>query len=72
MLQPIATILAAEATDQLDTPVSMDGMQPLQAFDNGARAAIQVVELIARAKESGLTGAQTQQALALVNWENRA
>ena len=42
-------------------------MQPLQAYDAGgrARAAAQVVELLARAKEAG---GDPDQALALVNW----
>ena len=42
-------------------------MQPLQAYDAGgrARAAAQVVELLARAKEAGV---DPDVAMKLVNW----
>lgn len=62
-------MLADEATAKLDTPAPADMMQPLQAFDSGARArtAAQVVELLATAKESGV---DPEKALALVNWES--
>ena len=70
MLQPIANAMAAEASEKLGQSVSLDVMQPLQAFDAGgrARAAAQVVELLARAKEAGLSDVQIQTALGLVNW----
>tara|TARA_R110001592_G_scaffold363248_4_gene682152 strand:- start:716 stop:1780 length:1065 start_codon:yes stop_codon:yes gene_type:complete len=66
-LQPIANCIAAEASEKLDQPVTLDVMRPLQAFDQGgrARAAGAVVELLARAKEAGIN---PDQALALVNW----
>ncbi len=67
MLQPVANGIAAEASEKLGTPIKLDVMQPLQAFDAGgrARAAAQVVELLALAKEAGVN---PDDALKLVNW----
>jgi hypothetical protein len=64
-LQPIANLIGAEVSEKLDSPVTLDVMQPLQAFDAGgrARAAIAVVQLMAQA------GIDADQALKLVNWE---
>lgn len=68
-LQPIANLIAAEISEKLATRVTLDVMQPLQAFDAGgrARAAAQLVQLLAQAKESGV---DANQALNLVNWDN--
>ena len=67
-LQPIAALLAEEATAKLGSPVRIDVMRPLQAFDAGgrARAAAAVVELLARAKETGI---DPSEALRLVDWD---
>ena len=69
-LTPICNLIAAEGSEKLAAPVTLDCMTPLQAYDAGgrARAAFQVVQLLAHAKEAGLSEAQTQQALGLVNW----
>jgi hypothetical protein len=66
-LQPVANLLAAEASQKLEQSVSIDVMQPLQAFDASgrARAANAVVQLLTQAKEAGI---DPDQALKLVNW----
>lgn len=50
-----SNLIAAEASQKLDQPVSLDVMQPLQAFDAGGRAsaASAVVHLFAQAKKAG-------------------
>ncbi|MAT92866.1 MAG: hypothetical protein CME59_09710 [Halioglobus sp.] len=67
VLQPIANCIAQEATAKLDTPIALDVMQPLQAFDAGGRARTvgAIVEALSRAKESGVN---PDDALKLVNW----
>jgi hypothetical protein len=67
-LQPIANLIGSEASAKLGQPVTLDVMEPLQAFDAGgrARAASAVVQLLAMAKEAGV---DADQALKLVNWE---
>lgn len=66
-LQPVAALMAQEASDKLGTPVTIDVMRPLQAFDAGARAPAmaQIVEAMAMAKE---TGVDLDKAVQLVNW----
>ena len=68
-LQPIAALLAEEASEKLATPVSIDTMRPLQAFDAGgrARAAAGIIQALAMAKEAGV---DPDQAMRLVNWES--
>ena len=68
-LQPIAALIAEEATEKLGSPVALDVMRPLQAFDAGGRAgaASTLVEALARAKEAGVDPAQ---AMRLVDWES--
>lgn len=67
-LQPIAQLLAEEASIKLGSTVTLDVMRPLQAFDAGgrARAASQVVNALAAAKETGVDPAT---AMRLVDWE---
>ncbi len=69
-LQPIAMLLAEEATDKLGSEVMIDLMRPLQAYDVGgrARALSTIVATIAEAKAGGLTGPEMNAALTLVNW----
>ena len=71
MLQPIAELIAEEATAKLDTQVKLDVMRPLQAFDAGgrARAVSAVVGALAVAKGAGIEAVEVEKALALVNWE---
>jgi len=67
-LQPMGALLAEEATAKLGTPVEIDVMRPLQAFDAGgrARAAATMVQALALAKEAGVDPAD---ALKLVDWD---
>ena len=67
-LQPIATAMAEEASDKLGTPVKIDTLRPLQAYDSGgrARALSAIVQTLALAKESGV---DPEKALALVDWK---
>jgi hypothetical protein len=69
-LQPIAELLAEEATAKLGTAVTIDVIRPLQALDAGgrARALATIVEAFGRAKELGLTPAEMQAALTSVNF----
>lgn len=70
MLQPAAALLAEEASEKLGTPVEIDVMRPVQAFDAGgrARALSTIVEALARAKEAGIDPAALNAALTIVNW----
>ena len=70
VLQPMAELVAAEATVKLGVPVMIDVGRPLQAFDAGgrARALLGLVEAMGRAKELGLSPAEVQAALVSVNW----
>lgn len=69
VLSPLAAAIAEECTDKLGTPVKLDVMRPLQAFDAGgrARAAAGIVQTLALAKEAGVDPAP---ALKLVDWGN--
>lgn len=69
-LQPIAMLLAEEATNKLGTAVMIDVMRPVQAFDAGgrARALSTIIEALAKAKEAGLAPGDVNAALTLVNW----
>ena len=70
MLQPLAELMAEEATAKLGGRVTIDVGRPLQAFDAGgrARALAQLIEATGRAKELGLTPAEMGAALKAVNW----
>ncbi|MAW87172.1 MAG: hypothetical protein CMJ42_11640 [Phyllobacteriaceae bacterium] len=70
-LQPIASLIAQEASAKLATPVKVDVMGPLQAYDAGARARAitAVVQALAMAKETGI---DPQQAMALLDWSKEA
>ena len=69
-LQPIAALIAEEASQKFGAPVTLDTLRPLQAFDAGgrARALATIVEALARAKEAGLAPGDVGQALELVDW----
>ncbi|RNJ63022.1 MAG: phage portal protein [Porphyrobacter sp. IPPAS B-1204] len=66
-LQPIAVMIAQEASEKLASGVTLDVMRPLQAFDVGgrARALAAVVQTLALAKESGV---DPEKAMKLVDW----
>ncbi|MDN5872796.1 MAG: phage portal protein [Sinobacteraceae bacterium] len=70
MLQPIAMLLAEEATDKLGSDVMIDVMRPVQAYDVGgrARAMATIIEGLANAKELGLSPDEVNTALTMVNW----
>jgi len=67
MLQPIANLIAEETSQKLGSPVTVDVMQPLQAFDVGARSrsVAAIVGALAQAKEAGIDPGDV---LKLVNW----
>lgn len=69
VLQPIAAMIAEEATAKLGVLVELDVMRPMQAFDAGgrARALTAIVGALAAAKEAGV---DPSEALKLVNWES--
>jgi len=69
-LQPIAALLAEEASEKLGSTVEIDVLRPVQAFDVGgrARALSTIVQALAQAKESGLSADELNTALTLVNW----
>lgn len=64
-LQPIAAMIAAEATAKLDAAVTIDTLRPLQAYDAGgrARALSGIIQGLAQARESGLSDEQITAAL---------
>ncbi len=70
-LQPMAMLMAQEATAKLGTGIKIDTMGPLQAYDAGARARAitAVVQALATAKESGT---DPQAAMALLDWSKEA
>lgn len=69
-LQPIAMLLAEEASNKLGSEVMIDLMRPVQAFDLGgrARALATIVQALTQAKEAGLAPGDLNAALTLVNW----
>lgn len=71
-LQPIAGLIAEEATRKLGTSVAIDTMQPLQAYDAGgrARALSGIVQGLALARESGLSEEQITAALKFAGIED--
>lgn len=70
-LQPMAMLVAQEASDKLGGPVQLDLMRPLQAYDTGAKARSlsAYIEALASAKEAGLTPGEVGAALSFVNLE---
>ena len=69
-LQPVAALVAEEASAKLGAAVEIDVMRPLQAFDAGgrARALATTVQALAQAKEAGLAPGDLAAVGALVNW----
>jgi hypothetical protein len=67
-LQPMAEVMAEEATEKLGNAVTLDVMRPLQAFDSGGRArtVTALVKALAEAKAAGVDPAA---ALHLVDWK---
>lgn len=69
VLQPIAAMIAEEASEKLAQPVKLDTLRPLQAFDAGgrARAITAIVGALAQAKDAGV---DPSEAMKLVDWGN--
>jgi phage portal protein BeeE len=70
VLQPLAEIIAEEATAKLGTAVSLDVHRALQSFDAGgsARALAGIIGALAQAKEAGLSDAQVAAAFSALDW----
>jgi phage portal protein BeeE len=70
-LQPIAALLAEEASEKLGSKVDIDCIGPTQAFDAGgsARALATIIQAYAQAKEAGLAPAVVDAALAKLDWK---
>ncbi|SFN46715.1 Phage portal protein BeeE [Roseovarius lutimaris] len=70
-LQPIAAMLADEATAKLGAEVTIDTIRPLQAFDAGgrARALSAIIKTLAEAKEAGIPPGDVSGAMRMVDWE---
>jgi hypothetical protein len=68
-LQPVAMLLAEEATAKLGGPVAIDTLRPLQAYDAGgrARAMLSVVQALAMAKSGEVSQADMNAAFDLVD-----
>lgn len=71
VLQPIAQLMAEEATEKLGTEVKIDVVRPAQAFDAGgrARAFAGMVQALAMAKEAGLDPQAVEDSLKFIDWE---
>ena len=69
VLQPIAELIAEEASEKLGGAVELDTLRPLQAYDAGgrARALSGVIQAFAQANDAGLTPDQLKQALSFID-----
>ncbi|MGC9448572.1 phage portal protein [Cereibacter johrii] len=69
-LQPVAMLLAEEASVKLGAEVTIDTMRPTQAYDVGgrARALSVIIGAMAEAKAAGLTPGEFNFAATLTNW----
>ncbi|WP_296221355.1 phage portal protein [uncultured Sphingomonas sp.] len=70
VLQPMALIVAEEATAKLGQPVTIDCVRPMQAFDHGgkARAFATMLGALAEAKAAGLDMQTIKDAEAFIDW----
>jgi len=71
ILQPIAELMAEEATEKFGQAVKIDVHRHLQSFDAGgsARAVAGIVQALAQAKEAGLSDATVQAAFGALDWK---
>lgn len=69
-LQPLAELIAEEASAKLGGPVSIDVHRALQSYDVGAnaRALATMVQALATAKEAGLSDAQLAAVFGALDW----
>lgn len=72
VLQPLALIVAEEATVKLGQPVTMDVVRPMQAYDHGgkARAFATMVNALAEAKAAGLDMQAIHDAESFIDWQD--
>ncbi len=70
VLQPIAQLVAEEASQKLGAKVLIDVVRPMQAFDAGgkARALATMIGALAQAKEAGIDSPTLQDALSFIDW----
>ncbi len=70
VLQPIANLMAEEATEKLGGTVTLDVVRPMQAMDHGgkARAFATMLQAMAQAKQAGLDDATVKDALTFIDW----
>lgn len=70
-LAPIAALVSEEASEKLGSTVKLDVIRPTQSYDAGgrARALGTIIEGLARAKESGISPSDINDAWSLVDWE---
>ena len=68
-LNPLAKIVAEEASAKLGTVVSIDMETPLQSYDTGgrARALTGIIKALSEAKAAGI---DPDAAMRLVGWQN--
>lgn len=71
-LQPIAELLAEEATQKLGVTVAVDTIRPLQAFDAGgrARAVATIIKAMGEAKSMEIPADAFSAALHMVDWKD--
>jgi hypothetical protein len=71
-LQPVASLLAVEASAKLGTAITIDCIRPLGAFDQGSRARAfgTLIEALAAAKAAGLTAEELQTTFGKVAWDD--
>lgn len=69
-LQPIAALIAEEASAKLGGEIAVDCMRPLQAFDAGgrSRALMATVQALVQAKEAGLAPAELADVMGLLSF----
>lgn len=70
-LQPLAELIAEEASAKLGQPVKIDTLRPLQAYDAGgrARAVSAVIGALATAKAAGIEAGDVERVMQLVDWK---
>lgn len=70
VLQPMAQLMAEEASAKLAGPVTIDVVRPAQAFDAGgrARAFATMVQALTQAKEAGLDPQAVEDSLSFIDW----
>jgi hypothetical protein len=69
-LQPIAALIAEEASAKLGGTVTIDTLRPLQAYDSGgrARAMLSIVQALAAAKAGEISQADLDAAMKVVDF----